>query len=151
VDAGAVGQAGVDDRGRAVGPQPQPGHDPFDQQVDGRPIDHHVGARQAPAALHPHMTGPVHEHIAHGRVGQERFQGADPVDAGPDPGDHLPHGHPVEQRAFLAHQLGDRLVAHQLVAVEGEDPPMDALVDVEDRVRLHDATPERATGADAPR
>ena len=78
-----VGQAGVGDRRRAVGPQPEGADDALDEEVDlGAVPGRSASRRSSPEPLDPDRAVPVHHHLGDGVVGEQRLEGPEPGDPG---------------------------------------------------------------------
>jgi len=84
VDAGAVGQAGVDQWRRPVDPQAQRGDDLLDEVLDGLGVEDNGDAHHGTVALHPDPTRPVHHDLGDRRVTQERLERPQAAHVGQD-------------------------------------------------------------------
>ena len=125
MDPGAVGEASVDHRAGAVGPQAQRGDHALDEEVDARAVEDDPGAIEAAGALGPDGAGAVHQDVADERIGEQWFEGAEAADAGLDPGDHPGDFFRRQQRGFGAHQRRQRSLVERVVRDRGQHPAVD--------------------------
>ncbi len=122
-----VGEAGVGDRRRAVGPQPEGPDDALDQEVDlgGCQVDR--PAVELARALDPHRALAVHHHLGDGVVGEQRLERPEPR----DPGRHgAGHGHGVgvrEQRVGASHLVEHLRQVGAPLRMVGEQRGVDVL------------------------
>ena len=74
VDARPVGQPSVDAGRGVIDPPPHRTEHAFDEALERRTIDKHVGELEHAVALHPDRTGAVDEHLGHALVVEQRAQ-----------------------------------------------------------------------------
>ena len=98
----AVGEAGVDQRARPVDAEPERGDDALDEGEGGGLVDHDRGALEVAVALDPHLAPAVEHDLVDRGVGEQRLEGTEPVDPGPDPLDHRLDRRAREQRVAVA-------------------------------------------------
>ena len=101
-----IGQAGVDQGARPVDAQPERGHDALDEGEGGALVDHVRVHSRRPCRSTQTSPPPLSMTSSTRGVGQQRLEGAEPVDPGPHPFDH---------------RL-DRRTGEQRIAVTGEGP-----------------------------
>ncbi len=80
VQAGAVGEAGVDHRRGAVEPQPERCHDPFDEVDDARGVEVEHDRFEPAGAFHVGTAGTVDHHLGDGGIGEQRLERPEPGD-----------------------------------------------------------------------
>jgi hypothetical protein len=158
VDPRTIGQPRVDDRRRAVGPQPQRRNHALDQQVDRRALEHEGSALEPSRPLDPHGTGPVDEDVGHARVGEQRLERAQAADAGTHARHDARHLLGGEQRRLAADEVGERRFVEWIVARGHEHAMVDPRVEggpglggrAGTDVRRHRAAPARGSAAAGP-
>ena len=124
---GTIGQATVHAGGQLVDPAAQRRHDSLDDQIYRSPIQHDPATAHGAAPLDPHRPGTVDHHLAHRRIGEQRLQGTQAMDAGRHPGHHVVDHIGGSERGQRADDAGDVHRQHRDLGHRVDNPAVHRL------------------------